>query len=265
MRRLPYLVLLALVVCAVSCSKVPDGVMSTSEMASLMADLYVGESVVESDIYRYNSDSSRRAFKQAIYARHGFTTPEVDSSLYWYGSHLEEYMKVCDETEKILQARIAEAEKRGAKSDQTASGTVSLDGDSVNLWTGPTMRRNSALMPSDYITFAVHRDRNWERGDRYAITAHGIMTRGPVEMGLAVDYNDGTTEFVTLNRSSDQQKQRLVLVLDSMKTASTVYGYIHYAAAPDEVSYLDSLSLTRTRGLNDNKAARAHQQMARYR
>ena len=56
-----------------------------------------------------------------------------------------------------------------------------------------------------------------------------------------------------------------MLVLDSLKTATTVYGYIHYAAAPDEVSYLDSLSLTRTRGLNDNKAARAHQQMARYR
>lgn len=91
------------------------------------------------------------------------------------------------------------------------------------------------------------------------------MTQNPVEMGLAVEYNDGTTEFVNLNRRADEQRQRLVLVLDSLKTASSVYGYVRYKASEGEVSYLDSLSLTRTRGRNDNKSARQGQMTARYR
>ena len=258
-------VILLISVAVVSCGKTPDGVLPVSDMASLMADLYVGESVVENQMTRFNTDSTRRAFKQAIYQRHGVTTAEVDSSLYWYGRNLEEYMKLCDETEKILQARSAEAEKRGAKTSEAPQSTLAADGDSVNLWTGPTMRRNSTLMPSDYITFAVHRDRHWERGDRYALTAKGVMTQNPVEMGLAVEYNDGTTEFVNLNRRADEQRQRLVLVLDSLKTASSVYGYVRYKASEGEVSYLDSLSLTRTRGRNDNKSARQGQMTARYR
>ena len=58
---------------------------------------------------------------------------------------------------------------------------------------------------------------------------------------------------------------RLLLVLDSAKVASTVYGTIHYAALPGEVSYLDSITLVRTRGRNDNVAARQGQHVVRYR
>lgn len=243
---------------ASACAGVPEGVIPTDGMADLMADLYVGETVIDNTPQRFPTDSAKRAFKQSIYARHGVSTETVDSSLNWYGLHIEEYMKVCDATQKILQARIAEAERKGAKATD-ATRVMSVTGDSVNLWTGPSMRRNSTLMPSEFITFSLSRDKNWEAGDRYALTAHGVMTRGPVDLTLAVDYRDGTTEYVTMSRRADERKERLVLVLDSLKTPATVYGYVHYSAEPGEVSYLDSLSLTRTRGRNDNMRARQGQ------
>ena len=58
---------------------------------------------------------------------------------------------------------------------------------------------------------------------------------------------------------------RLLLVLDSAKVASTVYGSIHYAGAKDEVSYLDSITLVRTRGRNDNVRAREGQSFIKTR
>ncbi len=249
---------------SLSCRKMPDNIIPPEKMAGVMADVYVGEAVMESSPQLFTTDSARRAFKQAIFARNGVTTAEVDTSLFWYGYNTEEYLKVCERTEEILHERIAEAESKGAKAASTTR-SMSLDGDSVNLWTGPSAIRNSLLNPTDFITFSIPRDKNWERGDRYTLSGKGVMTHHPVEMVLAVDYNDGNTEYVTLRRDASERTQRLVLVLDSMKTASTVYGYVRYTPSEGEVSYLDSLSLVRTRGKNDNKAARANQLHTRSR
>ena len=83
-------------------------------------------------------------------------------------------------------------------------------------------------------------------------------------MTIVATYNDGTAEYVTLNEGSEGKKS-LTLVLDSAKAATTVYGTIHYAPKPGEVSYLDSISVVRTRGRNDNAAARRGQQTTRMR
>lgn len=83
-------------------------------------------------------------------------------------------------------------------------------------------------------------------------------------MTLAVTYNDGTAEYVTLEQGSEGRKS-LTLVLDSAKAATTVYGAIHYAPRPGEISYLDSISVVRTRGRNDNVKAREGQLTTRIR
>lgn len=265
MRMLPAVILaIAAGMLSQGCRKQPANIIPTEKMAHVMADVYVGEAVMESSPQLFPTDSARRAFKQAIFARNGVTTAEVDTSLFWYGYNTEEYLKVCERTEEIIHERIAEAESKGAKAASTTR-SMSIDGDSVNLWSGPSAIRNSLQNPTDYITFSIPRDKNWERGDRYTLSGKGILTHHPIEMVLAVDYNDGNTEYVTLRRDASERTQRLTLVLDSMKTATSVYGYVHYKPSDGEVSYLDSLSLVRTRGKNDNKKARANQLHTRYR
>lgn len=170
---------------------------------------------------------------------------------------------MCNLTEEILQKRIDEAERAGGKTDKAPRRT-SMDGDSVDVWTGIRSRRNGVDIPSDFISFNLSTDKNWDRGDRYTLSVKGMNTRTPITMNLAVDYNDGTTEYKWY-RSTGDEMSRLLLVLDSAKVASTVYGTIHYAALPGEVSYLDSITLVRTRGRNDNVAARQGQHVVRYR
>ncbi|MCM1163207.1 MAG: DUF4296 domain-containing protein [Muribaculaceae bacterium] len=263
LRLLPSAISLTMLLCLVcGCSDTPKGIIGIDKMAHLLADVYVGEATIESNGQQFSTDSARRALKQTIFKKHGVDIAQVDTSLYWYGQHVDKYMKVCEQTEEILQARIADAEKRGATSGVKASN---LDGDSVNLWNGPSMRRITPGAPSDFITFSISRDRNWERGDRFTLSSHGVLTRTPATMMIAVDYSDGTSEYISSNHRIDELTGHLTLTLDSTKTGSTVYGYIRYVPQEGEVSYIDSISLVRTRGMNNNKQARQNQHSARFR
>lgn len=261
MRRL--LLIPSLMMMLMACSSTPDYVIPQSRMAELMADLYIGDAVVEAESHKFSDDSLRKVLMQSIYAKHGVTREQVDTSLYWYGHNMQEYMEVCNKTEELLQTRIDEAERAGGKAERSPR-VMSLDGDSVDVWPGIKMRRNTVDIPSDFISFNITSDKNWERGDRYTLSVKGINTHRPVTMNMAVDYNDGTTEYNWFSGPAEGMN-RLLLVLDSAKVASTVYGAIYYSAADKEISYLDSISLVRARGHNDNVSARQGQKTTRSR
>ena len=248
---------------AASCSRTPGYVIPEKKMAALMADIYTGDAVVEGARRTWAKDSVRQVLLHSIYRRHGVTAEQVDTALVWYGHNIQAYMDMCQLTEEILQKRIDEVESQGAHGDRYVA-SVTADGDSVDVWTGLRWRRNSALSPSDSTSFVLTPDRNWDRGDRYILSVKGVGTRRPVTLSMAVDYNDGTTEMRTMTLPPEGRNS-ITLVLDSAKTASSLYGYIKYQPMPGEVSYLDSISLYRTRMRDNNRLLREGQTQVIYR
>ncbi len=264
MRSLPSLLTLFLLLALLpSCRKTPSYVIPEDKMAELIADINVGNAIVDADRGQFRDDSSRMVLMQSIYARHGVDAARVDTSLEWYGHNLEKYVKVCEKAEEILTARIEKAEQAGGQTQQTQSATV-LDGDSVNLWPGVLTLRIAGSPASDFQSFMLASDRSWDRGDRYTLSAKGVNTRGNVTMFLAADYNDGTTEYISSVMPAGNAAS-LLFVVDSSKVASRVYGSLYYHGSEGEVSYLDSITLVRTRGRNDNVAARRGQYVSRNR
>lgn len=264
MRNITALIMLLLMLqVATGCRKTPDHVIPEGKMAEIMADINIGNAIVEDERGHYSTDSSKMVLMQSIYARHGVTAADVDTSLVWYGHNIETYIKVCEAAEEILTKRIESAEMTAGKT-AGAPLPMNLDGDSVNLWAGVPTRRITGHEASDFQTFSLFTDKNWDRGDRYTLSAKGINTRGEVTMFIAADYNDGTTEYATLRRPAEDM-QRLTFVMDSAKVASRIYGSLHYSGSEGEVAYLDSISLVRTRGRNDNVAARKGQLITRNR
>lgn len=261
MRRLLFMIMLVFV--AASCSRTPGYVIPQKKMAALMADIYTGEAVVGASARTWAHDSVRQVFLHSIYRRHGVTVQQVDTSLYWYGHNIQAYMDMCKLTEELLQKRIEEVENQGGHSDRYVA-SVTADGDSVDVWNGLRWRRNSSLSPSDFTSFVLSPDRNWDRGDRYHLSVKGIGTRQPMTLSMAVDYNDGTTEMRTVSLPPEG-RNTITLVLDSAKMASSIYGYIKYRPMRDEVSYLDSISLYRTRMRDDNRLLREGQTTVNYR
>jgi len=218
-------------------------VLDPEDMAQLMADVEIGESVIDAEAGRYRSDSLKMVLRQSVYARHEVTSEEVDSSLAWYGAHLEHYTKVYERVVEILEKRVAES--RSAGTNQKAQVSVSEDADSADLWPFGRALRFSAESPTDFVRFVMVRDRNWEHGDIYSLRFK-TYGRGSVSVAMAAEYVQPGTDYVFGNSSSDGWHS-YTLALDSTNNVSRVFGTIGVRPSDGATVFVDSLSLVRMR------------------
>lgn len=231
---------LALAVLAPACSKVPRGIIPPHKMASLMADVHTGEAVVDNNRRMFHTDSMRQLMMQSVYARHGYTSADVDSSLAWYGRHIKLYMEVYDETIEILEQRLIESGNR------VAAATLSMAGDSVDVWPGTRSLTFNDTRPSRFITFSFDRDHNWERGDHYTWRARFFNTPSSSQWLIGVQYADGTVETLNELIAGDGWKE-LKIQTDSTADPVRVFGYMYSQPKPGADMMLDSLQLVRKR------------------
>lgn len=243
--------------CLAACSQRPKGVLDREEMAQLLADIHIGESVVENNFRHYNTDSARSVLRQSIYAKHGVTTQQVDSSLMWYGRNMDQYIEVYDRVTEILNNRILAAQEQAGSSTADLSGQIfSFEGDSVDVWSDIRYRRFATNMPSNFIYFSLPSDRNWEKGDAYELRSKFIGGKGMAEAVITAEYHDGTREYVS-TRMGGEGWNSLKLVLDSTRTPFNIAGHIYYEPRPGEAAFIDSISLTRTRWGGHQREARS--------
>lgn len=240
MRKCLEILLVALA--AVSCSKTPSGIIEPEEMAQLMADIHTGEAVVDMNRRDYPTDSARQAFKQSVYARHGFTSAQVDSSFVWYGRNISYYMEVYDRTIEILEHRLIETGNRIA-----AEAALSVAGDSVDVWSAPKFISVGDRVPSKAVTFRFGRDENWERGDMYTWRAKVFNNSDDASSWTMVaEYADGTVEFLDQNMTGDGWKE-MTLITDSTLDLTRIYGAIEAVNRPGTSLRFDSIEMVRKR------------------
>lgn len=205
-----------------------------------MADVYRGESMVEFNGNIYTNDSTKKVVKQSILAAHGVSQEEFDSSLTWYGRHIEEYIKVCDGAIALL-----ENELEMIPNDVLAT-SLQIAGDSAQVWVLPTYYRITSKLPSRFISFSLDKDDEWEPGDAYELSYKVYIGKNPISSVMAVNYEDSLTEYAS-TYTTESGWQRLIVRLDTTRVASKVYGYINFNPEEGEVLYFDSVSLLRTR------------------
>lgn len=238
LRYTPLGILLALI--ATGCKGTPSGVLSRDDMTALMADVYRGESMIEFNGNIYTDDSTKKIVKQSILMTHGVTEAQFDSSLSWYGHHIEEFVKVCDGAISLL-----ENELEMIPNDVLAT-SLQVAGDSASVWMLPSYYRITSKLPARFISFSLDKDEEWEPGDSYTLSYKANTGKNPITSSMAVNYEDSLAEFATIS-TTEPGWQKLVVRLDSTRVASKVYGYIGFDPADDEVIYIDSVSLLRVR------------------
>lgn len=227
-----------------SCKKTPDWVLDKDDMASLLVDIHKGESVIEYERSRYHNDSLKKVMKQSVYAKHGVTAGQVDTSFVWYGNHIEDYIEVYDMV-------IDQLEDELTRSDATIEVPVFAAGDSIDIWSGSPRYRINPSMKLGNISFLIDTDENSEAGDNYMLQLkvinHRFISSGGVKCGLYAEYDDGMIESKTATATGDGWL-RVRLMTDSVKGTKAVYGNISFDIDDNSgIFYLDSLSLVRTR------------------
>lgn len=222
-----------------SCHSVPEGVLDQEKMAQLMADIHMAEAVIDFNYGVYATDSARQAFKQSVYMDHGVDQDMVDSSLTWYGHHIEEYISVYNRTIEILDERKTEfASLSGAQ--------IAVAGDSVHVWTGPGHISVSPLMESRILSFCLTPDSTWQNGDIYTLSFKSLNNMKPLQTRLLVDYENGSTAYAD-DFSTQKAVTTLKLQIDSLQQAQRIYGYISFPKDDNLTYEVDSIRLTRVR------------------
>lgn len=238
MRRLFHLTaILSLLVAG--CGRKDKMVLDTDDMASLMADIHIAEAVVDMNRHDFDDDSARMLLKQSVYASHGVTAGQVDSSYIWYGHHIEEYMKVYDKTIKILSDRQGELLS-------STNRQVAVAGDSVDIWPMSSRFEFSRRSPSRLITFSIPVDSAWQNHDVFTLRFNMVSAINPVIARMVVEYADGTSCY-NLAAGKNKGIGEVSLRVDTTHSPIRIAGYIITRPEEKEVVRLDSISLVRMR------------------
>lgn len=249
-----YLSLFSLLVIAVACSKVPGYVIPPNEMAGILADIHVGEAVIELNRTDYRTDSAKMVMLQSVLAKHNVSKHDLDTSFNWYGHNISYYMEVYDKTIDLLERRVAETGNR------IAAENISIAGDSVDVWNYAPFITFNSMSPSSFITFSLNADENWEKGDSYTWRAKFTNNTENSIWGIMADYDDGSMEIFTSELTGDGWRE-LRFISDSTKTATRVYGYINAKPRGTTSIWADSLMLIRNR--LDQESYRQHYRQQR--
>ena len=249
-----YIPLFLLLSLAVACSKVPGYVIPPNEMAGILADIHVGEAVIELNRTDYRTDSAKMVMLQSVLAKHNVSKHDLDTSFNWYGHNISYYMEVYDKTIDLLERRVAETGNR------IAAENISIAGDSVDVWNSAPFITFNNMSPSRFVTFSLNADENWERGDSYTWRAKFTNNTENSIWGIMADYDDGSMEIFTSELSGDGWRE-LRFISDSTKTTTRVYGYINAKPRGMTSIWADSLMLIRNR--LDQESYRQHYRQQR--
>ncbi len=259
-RLLPVMALWVLCFVVASCDKAPRGVIGERRMADLLVDLDKAESYISQFPDKFPNDSAKQALKQSIFARHGVTQADYDSSMVWYAHNIDVYTDVCDKALNKLNSDLSSLKKKAEKGGVASTAdygdlesptatrrrTYQGRGDTADIWSGLRTWMLTPVLPKGYITFDVKPDAEYRDGDRYRLNFKLIGGGGRYAVLIGADYADGTSTVVHRNSCPDGWTE-FELQADRKRTVHRIYGYVRYdMTRAASVAFVDSLMLLRT-------------------
>ena len=115
----------------VSCKQQDEGILNKREMTDLLVDIHKSEAVIALNYSKFPNDSAKSVIREAVFNRHKITQAQFDSSLVWYGNHIEEYMEIYD---KVIERLNQENEEIKALIAQDNAQILTRAGDTVDIW-----------------------------------------------------------------------------------------------------------------------------------
>ena len=229
----------------VSCSKVPDGILSEKEMKAVLIDMQLAEAMVSTDYKKYSDDAEKEALYQSVFRKHKIEQAVYDSSLVWYGRNLDVYMQVYD----LVLAELNERQK--ALGDVQANAAPVSKQDSVDIWprlTYLTLEPNALF---NGIAVDIKPETNYPSGSTFVLGMRvwGLNDAMKNRPEIRLSANQGDT-IITVNDKilRDGYHETTLRTLPT-KQVKSVYGFIRLNGKDDSTSYfkiyVDSLSLMR--------------------
>ncbi len=239
---MPLLLLFFLVSCE---TKTPAGIIPPSDMVDVLYDYHMAQAMADqatdSVAYRY------RVYTEAVFRKYGIDQAQFDSSLVWYTRHSDQLYKIYEQVDR----RYAEAGGGSNAEERKSSYTaLSAQGDTANVWSGPTFYLLSSQGSNNRLYFSYPVDSAYHVGDRlmWHFYADWICREGEkaAQAVLALQLQNDSV-VVTTQSVYGSGEQRIVAPLVSMPL-KRVSGFVYVTdtwSPSFKVLQLSDISLVR--------------------
>ena len=155
-----------------SCSRVPKHILSERKMRVVMYDMLVAEAMVEIKNDSFPTGKERQLVFDAVFDKHRITQADYDSSLIWYGKHIDIYMAVYKLVLKDVNESYAAL---GEIKPNPLSGDISSQ-DSIDIWIYKRLKIMKPELVFNTLTFDIKPQNPYSSGSSYlfALSAWGI-------------------------------------------------------------------------------------------
>lgn len=203
----------AVALSSVSCKRDGD-IIPEGDMVDLMAEMAIAEAYRDAGV-GHLPDSVRRNIGEGILAEHGYTYSQLDSTLNWYGLHLDKYYKLYDKVDKEIASR----QRKLAK----ASGGEVGNDNGENIWPYADHFWLSPLGNTDGMHFTVAGS-SLIKGESLEWKMR-LNNSANVKAFLGVEYTDGTVSFAN-SGSYGERRLKVDLITDTAKQAKRIIGIL---------------------------------------
>ncbi len=232
---IPFLLLGAFVMN--SCGKqIPSDIIQPDEMENLLYDYHLALSM-GSDLPNVPK-ASKEGMKMHALAKHHVTTAEFDSSMVWYTRHANFLYEIYANLEK--RYLMDENRMKSHINKRNGQISISLSGDSVDIWSDRDLYWLSSSVLTNKVTFNLKADTTFRPLDELCLEANftffapDSLRKSEAVVGLSVRFsNDSIRSLVKTVTESGKQTFRLKP--DSAFYYRNVTGFI-YCNATDSVS-----------------------------
>ncbi|MBO4966080.1 MAG: DUF4296 domain-containing protein [Muribaculaceae bacterium] len=224
------LILLAAIIFQ-ACDNRPDDVISENDAVNLLTDLQLAEAYMDIHPSQYASNDARNSLKLAILKKHGVTEAQFDSTINWYGHHIDKYTELYGKVTKKLE-----------KERANINGTSNQSDLHNSLWPYPQMAMVSNLSPIPGLRFSTKQSIG--RGDllEWKMT---LSNNTSVYATLGVEYTDGALSL--LNRMSGGTKHfSIKLQTDSTRDVKRIFGLLNVTDQSSLPLWCDSIAILNT-------------------
>jgi len=248
MRRILPLILALILLAA--CDDRPKDVLSRGKMEDVLYDYHIMQGIIN-QLPDNEREAKAEDYINAVYAKHGITEAQFDSSIVYYNRHSKELHKIYTNLKERYSIVNDEIQVVNGNNDMMA--IFATGGDTTNLWNSARLLtlRNKNLLNKE--SFTILADTSFRRSDQFILTLTPVFIKERREdydialyVGLSVLYTSGKHVGTTRVINNDGLQQ-LTLQTSADDDIKNLTGFFYYRGKKTmrNLCLIDNISLVR--------------------
>ena len=227
--------------------KVPGEYIQPDDMEDILYDYFVSQGIAKEEDMENTSrvmDYRRKLYFEAVLKKYNLTQEEFDSSLVYYYTRSDRFVKIW----KNVQERLGEAAMEyGASAGEVETYTTStLTGDTANIWNGVISQLLVPYAPYNRLQYHLQADTAFRQGDSFMLAwnSNFLYESGSKDAVayMAVKYKNDSIVSTVTHFSVDGRTQIRIDGCD--EPVKEISGFIYLGKGYDPTSTMRMLIVT---------------------